>query len=122
MVLCVWDMEVAMDIDVIDVHYLMRLEDTIERATEDLCKLLDEECDLEIILLKELKNHPDIGESLSQKNKFMQLERLTDSFQVKTYVYDWMKACKNIKVAKLTLKQITDKRDSVKKKISLEPN
>ena len=102
-----------------DLDNLMKIEETIETVTKELNEAIVKESDLEIILIGELKHH-DNTETLSLKNKMIKLRSLPISKQTEVFVDDWLKATTEIKILRNVLRQVEGRRDSIKKKISIQ--
>ena len=107
-------------IDTHDFEVLDNWEDKIEKSVTHLAKLYNEETDLELLLLQELKKHPEITASVPH-HQYVQLRKRTHDPQVEKLVDDYLRKLNEVKVAKLTYKQIVGKRDSEKKKYNQRP-
>jgi len=104
-----------------DLTLLEDLESNIEVLTKELNEAIQKESELEIILIHELKGK-EVKDTLSPKNKFIELRNLTDRQEVEKWVDDWMRVGTEIKILNHTLRQVQGRRDSLKKKISITPN
>ena len=103
-----------------DVKQLMDIEQILEEAYNQLSGNIDKAGDLEIILLDQLKLF-EIKETLSPRNKFLTMRTKTDDYQTMQWIDEWLRREREIKKLKLTIKQVSGKRDSLKKKISTLP-
>lgn len=111
-----------MKADINDVHELQNIESTLEVAVEQLNEAIEEESDYNIILISYMDKHPEIKETLSPKNKILELRRITEYQGVKEGVDNWLRAITKIKMLRNKIKQIEGKRDSIKKIMSIRPN
>jgi len=100
---------------------LEELENLIEEITDKLVKVIKEESDLEIMLISELDNFPEIKDTLSLKNKFIKLRTLSTNPDLKEWVNDWIRAEAKIKFFSNKKHQVEGKRDSKKKIFNVLP-
>ena len=107
----------------VDIHVVQELEQwdgMVQLCTENLSKSLDEEMRLELICLQFLKEFK-VAQSLSLKEKFIQMRCLTSSGEVEGAVDEWVACTYATRKGELSLRQAEGKRDSLKKILTVLP-
>lgn len=108
-------------LDFLNVRDLMEWEIKIDTCTDDLVKRIDDEQYWHIMCLQFVQGYKKMAQSMSSKEKILQMSLLSDSKVEKDAVVEWVRATYETHKAEVRLRQAEGKRDSIKKIMSILP-